>query len=45
MESLRDEYTNHSMPLEDAFEYGFVDSLGCDTEMEDFKESRILPFI
>tara|TARA_R110000787_G_scaffold44901_7_gene109818 strand:+ start:290 stop:2254 length:1965 start_codon:yes stop_codon:yes gene_type:complete len=44
MEALRDDYANHNMSLEGAFEYGFVDSLGCDTEMADFNVERILPF-
>ena len=44
MEALRDDFANHTMSDFNAYENGFVDSLGCDAEMADFKVERILPF-
>ena len=44
MEALRDDYANHTMSDEDAFENGFLDELGYTTGHADFKDQRILPF-
>ena len=44
MEALRDDFANHTMSDEDAYENGFLDELGYTTGRADFKDQRILPF-
>jgi superfamily I DNA/RNA helicase len=44
MEALRDDFSNHTMSQEEAFEHGFIDPLGRETDLADNTEERINSF-
>lgn len=44
IEKLRDDFANHCLYDEDAFELGFIDPCGRTTDYANFKCDRILPF-